>query len=391
MDCALAQGFGETMGLFNALTDTNLNKSQLMQSLELTVGGWLETGYTFNPDEPKDRFNGPVIFNNRANELLVNEFYLFLENDVNIEGDRWDFGGRVDFLFGTDARFTQATGLDNNIIGDNTFRLYKFAIPQLYAETFVPYGKGITVRLGHFYTPIGVETVTAPGNFFYSHTYTAEYGEPFTHTGFLISYPLTDHIGLSGGGVLGWDNFSKDPKNLNFLGVANWNSVDQRTSLSFTIITGNVSGAGNAQKDSDHNLTLYSIVMSHDFTDFLHYTFQQTLGGGPSIINTQKSGKWFGISQYLYFSLKETLSTGLRFEWFRDDKGTRVFINDHSGFPISAATNYFAITAGLNWRPLKWITVRPEVRYDWATDFNAFDNNSDKNQFLVAADIIIRF
>ena len=53
-------------------------------------------------------------------------------------------------------------------------------MPQLYAD--FAYNR-LTVRLGHFYTIIGYEVVTAPDNFFSSHAYTMQYGEPFTHTG----------------------------------------------------------------------------------------------------------------------------------------------------------------------------------------------------------------
>jgi hypothetical protein len=273
-------------------------------------------------------------------------------------------------------------------VGDDTFRFYKFAIPQLYLEAFAPLGKGITVKLGHFYTLIGNEVVTAPGNFFYSHAYAMQYGEPFTHTGFLASYPVTDHISLNAGGVLGWDNFSKDPGNLNFLGRVDWSSDDERTSLAVAIITGEVSNVTGIPENPNHNRTMYSVVFSHDITDRLHYTLQHDLGVEQNAVAGRKAAQWFGINQYLFFNLKETLSTGLRFEWFRDDDAHRVFVNGLSG-----SASYFAVTAGLNWRPLRWITFRPEVRYDWmaSNGFKAFDNHSDRDQFVIAGDLIIQF
>ncbi|MGR6034134.1 MAG: porin [Candidatus Nitrosoglobus sp.] len=384
-----AEDFMESEGLFDILTGRDVNKTQFMQSLRLTIGGWLEGGYTFNPDDPRDGFNGPLSFDDRANELVGDELYLFFDRPANTEGDRWDFGWRADFLFGTDARFTQASGLDNRIIGDDTFRFYKFAIPQLYAEAFVPFGKGITVKIGHFYTIIGNEVVTAPDNFFYSHAYTMQYGEPFTHTGFLANSLVTHNISVSAGGVLGWDNFSKDPENLNFLGRVSWSSDDARTSLAAAIITGDVSKVSGNSGMPDRNRTMYSTVFNHDITDRLHYTLQHDLGIEQNAVANHKAAQWFGINQYLFFRNNETLSTGLRFEWFRDADGNRVVINGLSG-----PTNYFAITAGLNWKLLRWITFRPEVRYDWmysSNGFKAFDNNSDTNQFVIAGDLIIQF
>ena len=49
------------------------------------------------------------------------------------------------------------------------------------------------IKLGHFYTPIGYEVVPANGNFFYTHAYTMQYGEPFTHTGVLGPVRLQRH------------------------------------------------------------------------------------------------------------------------------------------------------------------------------------------------------
>lgn len=385
VDNLQAEDLIENGGLFNTLAGIDINKTQFMQSLQLTIGGWLEGGYTFNPDGSRDR---PITFNDRANEPLGNEIYLFFDRPTNMLGDRWDFGGRIDFLFGTDARFTQASGLDNHLLSNHTFRFYKVAIPQIYIEAFAPFGKGITVKLGHFYTIIGNEVVTAPGNFFYSHAYTMQYGEPFTQTGFLASYPITSHISLSGGGVLGWDNFSKDPDNLNFLGGVNWHSDDEQTSLAISIITGNVSKVTGGPEDPDYNRTMYSVVFSHDITRRLHYTFQHDLGVEQNAVANHKAAQWFGINQYLFFDISKILSIGLRFEWFRDDDANRVIINGLSG-PAS----YFALTAGLNWKPLKWLTFRPEVRYDWmnSNSFKAFDNNSATHQFIIAGDLIIQF
>ncbi|MGR8932707.1 MAG: outer membrane beta-barrel protein [Gammaproteobacteria bacterium] len=45
----------------------------------------------------------------------------------------------------------------------------------------------------------------------------------------------------------------------------------------------------------------------------------------------------------------------------------------------------------MNYSPVSWFTVRPEVRYDWATENDQFDNGSDDDQVLISADAIITF
>ena len=128
----------------------------------------------------------------------LNQFWCALER-TNADLSKncgWFLGGRVDFMWGSDYFFTTAAGLDGtpagnvprwgtsrNAQGDDTF-LYGFAMPQLYAETDYD---DLRIKWGHFYTIIGYEVVPDIGNFFYTHSYTFQYGEPFTHTGVLAS------------------------------------------------------------------------------------------------------------------------------------------------------------------------------------------------------------
>ena len=86
------------------------NATTFMQDLGLTVGGWLNVGVTNNFNNSPGNFNGPVTFGDRTGELQLNQLYMYLQRAVASEGDDWDVGGRFDFLFGTDAIFTQAYG-----------------------------------------------------------------------------------------------------------------------------------------------------------------------------------------------------------------------------------------------------------------------------------------
>jgi hypothetical protein len=129
------------------------------------LGGWLDQGFTWNPDRPADRLNTPVTFNYRSNDYQLNQLYLFMEKPVGMSRDRFDAGGRVDLLYGTDFRFTTALGLETDLAPDGTIRqrwnsddsFYGLAMPQLYAEFFAPLAEGLSVKIGHFYTIVGYE------------------------------------------------------------------------------------------------------------------------------------------------------------------------------------------------------------------------------------------
>ncbi|CAB1276805.1 porin [Candidatus Nitrosacidococcus tergens] len=358
-----------------------------MDQLGFNVDGWVESGVVINPYLPKDGNNGPLTFNNRANVPVLDQFYLFIERVADVEGNQWSFGGRADFMFGVDAPFTQETGLDINIVDNNFSNFYKVALPQFYAEIFAPYGKGIDIKVGHFYTIIGHETVTSPNNFFYSHAYTMQYGEPFTHTGFIAESPITNNITIKSGGVLGWDNFSKDPQNFNYLGGISFISDDGRSTFDASVITGGVSKISGNMPNSDR--TMYSLVFNYDITDRWHYTWQHDFGIQHNNTASDKVDKWYGMNQYLLYKFSETLGIGMRFEWFRDANGVRVFSNG-----LSAPADYFESTVGVNWKVTEWITFRPEVRTDWMysnTGYKAFDDNTRSSRVIVAGEVIINF
>jgi len=362
---------------------------------------WLSQGFTWNPDAPRNNFNVPVTFNDRANEYQMNQLYVSFGREVYKQGYSWDIGAQVDILYGTDYFFTTATGLETRQDGSPKWNsgdgprgtgasLYGLAMPQVYAEVFAPIGNGLSVKLGHFYTIMGYESVMAPENFFYSHAYTKQYGEPFTHTGLLADYDVSNELAFQAGFTRGWDTWEDPAGTLAFLGGLNWSSVDGCTSLAFSL------HIGDEDADGD-NRTAYSMVLSREFGYRTTYIFQHDLGFeqnaavGPG---GTKKALWYGINQYLLYEVSDELAAGLRMEWFRDEDNARVL-----GIPIATQTsggNYFALTAGLNWKPRRNITFRPEIRWDHsdvagppAFSRRIFNDFTETSQLTVAADLII--
>jgi len=140
--------------------------------------------------------------------------YLVGERLIDIDSDDWQWGARIDLLYGTDGWQTNARGLDAYPFNqfDNfgiprwgSSRYYSLVMPQLYGEI----ARGdFSVLVGHFYTPLGYETVPAVGNFFATHSYAFMDGTPNTHTGILCYWQPDDRIRIGSGVTNGWDNFS---------------------------------------------------------------------------------------------------------------------------------------------------------------------------------------
>lgn len=388
-------------GAIADLTGYDANETSLLKNNGITVGGWVNTGITYNATGSENKFNGPVTFGDRHSEVQLNQLNLFIQRAVATEGSSWDFGGRFDAMFGTDAYYTQSYGAlaghwDLNLLGNSTNRFYDLAMPQAYAEIYAPIGNGLNIKIGHFYTPIGYETVPAPDNFFYSHAYTMQFGEPFTHTGILANYTVDANWAVVGGALTGsqfggWDgSFDKQLGNWGGLLGATWTSNDKGTSFNFT---------GTFSETSETNSAawaIYSAVLKHNITDKTHLVLQHDHGFANRAAADGSDAEWYGVNTHLIYDVTDTVSAGIRGEWFRDQKGIRVGSPART-FANANAASYYAVTAGVNWKPKAWLSVRPNVRYDFADGTDAAGDsyrpfgNAKQDQFLFSTDFSVTF
>jgi hypothetical protein len=143
---------------------------------------------------------------------------------------------------------------------------------------------------------------------------------------------------------------------------------------------------------------MYSAVLKHNFTDKMHFVLQHDHGFADGInaaYSTAPDAEWYGVLTHLTYDVKDNLTAGLRAEWFRDQNGFRVCSPGRTAARC-APGSFYAITAGVNWKPVKWLNVRPNVRYDWV-DSNApvgsqpFDGGNQKDQLLFSTDMNIAF
>ncbi len=376
----------------------------------ITIAGWINGGYTWNPDNPGNGYNGPVTFQDRANEGQLNQAYWYAQKSLDTECG-FDVGGRVDLLYGTDYFYTTALGLETENDGTQKWNedkpndpirraaQYGLAMPQVYAE-FGYYD--LSVKVGHYYAPIGYQVVTAPGNFFITQPYTFQYGEPFTQTGALATYKLNDRVSVIGGIDRGWDKWEDDNDNLSGLAGFFWTSENGKTAIAWA----GTSGDENAITGITGNRSLSSLVVTRNLTDKWQYVFQNDIGwqddaaqnpfGGPV-----EDAEWYGVNQYLFYTVNDCWKVGFRGEWFRDDDGARVRFFDNLA---DNEANWYEVAAGLNYFPNKNVTFRTEARWDWSdgrlppsagtgspTTLQPYDDLSDGSQFIWTSDVIVQY
>ncbi|MDR2756144.1 MAG: porin [Planctomycetaceae bacterium] len=388
--------------------------------------GWLAAGAFMNTHYPENRNNTPLYYNDRNAEAVVNQLYLTFGRRINSRGGRWDFGGRIDLLYGTDYFYTSSLGLEtrryNYIFSEQptlepleadlhwnsnsgarrlgTVSLYGLSLPQAFAELFIPVGNGVTVKAGHFYSGMGLESAMSPENFFYSHSYSFMYGSPTTLTGITATTKLSSRFSVLFGFSRGWNAFDKPNNNWSGLGGLEWKSFDKRTAFSFLIHSGEESF-----RNGD-NRTHYALTWQHQLAPQLHYALEHSFGyekngAALHIDGTRGDARWYSLAQYLQWKWSERFSLGVRGEWFRDYGQSRIqkdFV-DSILFRLDGK-DYFQMTLGANWKPTRYITIRPEIRYDWSNVVvtnaatghqTGIYSNNKKQMFSFAIDGILRF
>lgn len=377
----------------------------VFESRGFTTSGWIDAGIGAN--EWGSPFNGPVVMADRSWQGQVNQVCLVTERIADTGGEGWAWGGRADLLFGTDTIYTTARGLDaflyprdaiENVASWATSKDYGFALPQLYADVA---RDDLNLRLGHFYSITGYETVPATGNFFYTHAYSMMY-QPFTFTGALACWKPDDRLTVYAGIHDGWNNFCDAApmtgpwairnrsypgasSTAAFLGGVVFTSDDGRRSLASIVTSGNeLSPLGPQPADGSlvGNRTLVSTVYSDKVTDRLEYVAQvdtawQFNSALPPGNLGQQPGlaQWYSFVNWIFWTFDEHWKGGFRIEYFRDNNGYLFYLPyrnvaqaDNPGYYTGGfAGNFWDVSFGLNYRPSPRWVFRPEVRYDWFT------------------------
>jgi hypothetical protein len=182
------------------------------------------------------------------------------------------------------------------------------------------------------------------------------------------------------------------------MGGITWTADDQKSSLTFAVDNGAADDAGQ------RNRFLYTVIGRRQISDRFLYVLQHDLGVEDNgNLRTGADAQWYSLAQYFIYTLNAQWSTGLRFEWFRDEDGSRVagvgnLVPGHGWDALPGfAGDFYELSLGLNWRPTLNMVLRPEVRWDWydgSTNLQGqlpFDDGTSGKQFLLGMDFILTY
>jgi hypothetical protein len=235
----------------------------------------------------------------------------------------------------------------------------------------------------------------SPDNFFYSKSYSYQFAGPFTHWGAQANWAPSDAWTLTAGLHNGWDALDRVSDDVGFVGKFRYDSHSSGAWSSFALVTGKDfnNPAGILGNSDFTNRTRYSWLVGLPLTCRLDYVFHHWLGLQDEGGLGNSTAWWYGIDQYLYYTLNDRWKAGARFEWFRDEDGTRVGLNRARNPNIAPFPgNFYSLSAGLNWAPTGNLVVRPELRADWYDGDAApapYQDGTRDSQFMLGLDAIL--
>ena len=336
----------------------------------VTVGGWTSMGYHSR--------STPNNFDTFPRNLQLGQQWFFAEKIADGK-EGIGLGGRIDYLYGTDAPDTQAFGVtgrdfDNRWVNGSNNLGYGHAIPQLYGEVAVG---DLSVKVGHFFTIVGHEVVASTGNFFYSRQFTFYNAIPFTHNGALSTYKVNENTQLYNGYVTGWDSAFRDN------GDAYIGGFKHKFNDTWNVVYSTVLGRfGDANVLNNHERgSVNDVVLTANLTEKLTFINQTSVLYTHNAASTIQRNT-FGNISYMIYKLNDRVSLGNRFEWF--NFGGASFNNRKNDDLVN-------VTTGINYRAHANLLFRPEARYIWDPTQYGFTEKGGTYQGSVGGDMIVTF
>ncbi|MDP9004690.1 MAG: porin, partial [Verrucomicrobiota bacterium] len=276
----------------------------------LTIYGWVETSFTGNAHSPNDNQNFGRLFEDRSNELVMNQAVITAERALDPKTG-FDWGFKFQLMFGTDARSIHSLGLLDHAMGNS---LYQPDIPEAYVSLHLPIltEGGLDLKLGKFVTLEGAETIDPRTNVFYSHTYIFNFGIPFNHTGALFTLHAPGGLDLIGGVTRGV-NTSIDDNNesLAFHGGTSLNFNEGKVA----VLASTHIGPETPGNDSDlryFNDIAITWKITDKLTSITDINYARDDGAAANA---------YGVAQYLTYAINDRVAAKIRGEIWRDDKG----------------------------------------------------------------------
>jgi hypothetical protein len=363
-------GLLKSAGIGNALADANIN-----------IYGFVEGSYNYNFMSPANDVNVGRVFDTQSNRFRMNQLDLTVERTVDATKGKFDVGGRMEWIYGSDAGFIHSFGLFD-YYNAPLDPINQVDLNQAYVDFALPFGGGLNIRAGKFVTLLGAETINPTSLPFYSRSYLFGFAIPFTHTGVLGTYHINDKWIIDAGVVRGWEDSTKDKNTApSYLG-----RVTYVASKDASFYLSGITGPEMADNTRDFR-TVIDLVATWQATEALKLTANADYGRESNAAPDGSDAQWYGVALYGAYKINDYVTANIRGEWFRDEDGTRLGLGATS---VYEGTVGVTITPAPNSDVWKNLMIRPELRWDHSSD-DIFNGGTDKDQVTAAVDVIFQY
>jgi hypothetical protein len=361
------------------------------------LGVQFDAGFYGNGSNPQSGVSFGQSFTDRSNSILLNQALFTVEKQLDKKATDYDFGFKLQAMYGTDARYTHFLNELSYVTSQRT----QFDIVEAAFLAHTPWltEGGIDFTVGQYPTSMGFETIDPSTNPFYSHSYIFNYSLPFKHTGALSVTHLIPELDL----YLQIDTGNQT--SFGSPGGDNNGAIAGMVGLGSTLMDGNLtllalSHFGPEQPIGMPGGTLPGVgglankyyryyndaFVTYKYDDKLSFTTEFSWVHDALGFNTngQKGADAYGAAQYVTYALTDTIALNARGEIFRDQNNFFVAGLANSLGPVNVlggrspqsfiqgpvtGTTYGAITLGFTYKPvvpdmITALMIRPEVRYD---------------------------
>jgi Putative beta-barrel porin-2, OmpL-like. bbp2 len=368
----------------------------------ITLSGFGDVYYGYDYNHPVNNLAGLRSFEAPTNGFNFNMAELILDKAPDATSAESRIGYHISAGYGYAARVID--GSDNTGFSSTPGYGANFYLKEAYVSYLAPVGKGLTVTVGKFVTPIGAEVIESNANWNYSRGLLFNYAIPFFHFGASAKYAFNPKWAFTAYLVNGWNNtvINHAPLNVNgdsitgtSTGLTYGGSLAYTPNAKWSVIenyfAGPVLGAFSdftGASISDWK-QLSDTVISYTPNSKWAFMLNGDYGFGPrfysecdddaivrpSVIFTcnepSKASTWWGVAGYAKYTLSPKTNFAVRYEYFDDPQGY-VGLLTNTGLSEINGGSYgpgFAqeVTGTYSYNLTSALLIRGEYRYDFAS------------------------
>jgi len=368
----------------------------------VTLSGFGDVYYGYDNNHPFNNLAGLRNFEAPTNGFNFNMAEFILDKAPDAMSSDGRLGYHLAVGYGTAAKVVN--GSDNTGFGDGS----NFYLKEAYLSYLAPVGKGLTVTVGKFVTPIGAEVIESNANWNYSRGLLFYYAIPYFHFGASAKYAFNSKLALTGYLVNGWNNTIINHAAAGACSTSNFSDgfmcgqsagLTYGASLAYTptakwsvtenYFAGPVVGSPfglNDQTITDWKQLSDTVISytpnskwafilngdygfgprNYDFLCDLAVTHPRPQGG-PCTVETSPAVDWWGVAGYAKYNWTPKTNFAVRYEYYDDPQGYTGLIMD----PEDGDTGFRGwaqeITGTYSYNLTSALLIRGEYRYDFAS------------------------